>query len=60
MSAVVIHDQVQGCFARKFLIDAAEELQKLLVPVALVKITDDLFPQADPTQRTEVVVPFRL
>ena len=42
VSAIIIEDQMQRCFARKFPVDAAEELQELLMPVTLVAVTDDL------------------
>ncbi len=40
--AIVVHHQVQGDVAGKLVIQPPEELQKLLVPVTLVTLSDDL------------------
>ena len=42
MSAIVIHHQVQGHLARELTVDAAQEPQKLLVPVTLIAVANDL------------------
>ncbi len=53
MSAVVVHDQVQRRLAGKLAIDAAQELQKLLMPVTLVAVADDFALRARQARRTE-------
>src|SRR5882757_10475746 len=42
VGAVVIHDQMERNIAAKLLIEPAQELQKLLMPVALMAFADDL------------------
>ena len=41
VSALVVHDQVQGLLARDLTIDASQKVEKLLMTMALVKVTYD-------------------
>ena len=40
VSAIVVHDQVQRDIGRKLPIQATQELQELLMPMASVALTD--------------------
>ena len=42
VGAVVVHDEMERHVAGKLLIEAAQELQKLLVPMSLVAFADNL------------------
>src|SRR5258708_4816272 len=59
VSAIVVHHQVQRRLAGKLAIDAAQELQKLLMPVALIEVSNNFaFQYVESSEKSCGSVPF--
>ena len=58
--AVVVHAPVQRHRAGKLVIQRAQELQELLMPMTFVALTDDFALQRSPSAANRQVVPLRL